>query len=153
MSVGRMFVSGYANTTISTAAKELLQVLCGSSNVTKVHEVIVTGRSTSNEPLAVGIAFAATTGVAGSTAAITNLSQGDTTAWGNVYGVAGSSNATGLTYVYRETVNLLNGFHWLPTPELRPVIKPGGRLVVRRENTTTGTDYAVDIHIAFEEIG
>lgn len=149
---GRMFASGYANTTVSTAAKELLHVLSGSSNVTRIHEVIITGRSTSNEPLAIGIAFAGTTGVVGTTAAITNLQQAGTTAWGNVYGVAGSSNATGLTYVYRETVNLLNGFHWLPTPELRPTIKPGGRLVVRRENTTTGTDYAVDAHIAFEEL-
>jgi len=152
MKYGRMFASGFVGTTVSTAAKELLHVLCSSSHVVAVHEVAITGRSTSSEFMTVGIAFAGTTAGVGSTLALTPLVQGQTACSGNVYGVA-TTNATGLTYVYKETVNVLNGFHWIPTPECRPIIKPGGRLVVRRETVTTATDYAVDAHIVFEEIG
>lgn len=151
MSYGRMFASGYRGTTASTAAKELIHVLCSASHVIAIHEVTITGRSTSSEFMTVGVAFAATTNAVGATCALVPLCQGQTTCSGNVYGVA-SSNATGLSYVYDETVNVLNGFHWVPTPECRPVIKPGGRLVVRRE-TTVATDFAVDAHIVFEEIG
>lgn len=151
MKYGRMFASGYVGTTASTAAKELIHVLCSASHVIAVHEVAITGRSTSSEFMTVGIAFAATTNAVGTTCALTPLVQGQTACSGNVYGVA-SSNATGLTYVYKEAVNVLNGFHWIPTPECRPIIKPGGRLVVRRE-TTVATDFAVDAHIVFEEIG
>ena len=152
MSYGRMFASGYVGTTASTAAKELIHVLCSASHVIAVHEVAITGRSTSSEYMTVGIAFAGTTGVVGTTCALTPLCQGQTTCSGNVYGVAGSTNATGLTYVYKEAVNVLNGFHWIPTPECRPIIKPGVRLVVRRESIVA-TDFAVDAHIVFEGIG
>ncbi len=151
MKYGRMFASGYVGTTASTVAKELLHVLCSSSHVIAVHEVSVSARSTVSQYMTVGLAFAGTTNGPGATCALVPLAQGQTTCSGNVYGVA-SSNATGLTYVYKEAVNVLNGFHWIPTPECRPIIKPGGRFVVRRETAVTD-DMALDVHISFEEIG
>lgn len=154
MSYGRMYASGYLATTASTVGpKELLMLYSGTSAVTVVHEVVVGARSSDSQMVTFTLALAVTTNAAGSTQAVNALASQDATFTGNVYGVA-SSNATGLSYYHRETVNQLNGFHYLPTPECRPILKPGARLVLRRETSVVGsTDIAYDVHILFEEIG
>lgn len=149
--MGRFFASGYSNTTCSTVAKEVIQLLSGSSVVTTLHEVVISHITTVSYPIEYSIAFAATTGVAGATQAVTPLAMAGSTQTGNVYGVAGATNATGLSYVYREAVNSLNNWHYLPTPECRPKLKPAQRLVIRRDICTA--ECPITVNITFEEEG
>jgi hypothetical protein len=154
MRYGRMYSGGYVATTASTAAgKEIAHILSGSSAVTVLHEVVIGVRSSDSQMACFSICHAGTTGAPGSTVAVSPLQIGDAAFGGAVYAVA-ATNATGLTYIHRETVNQLNGFHYLPPPELRPIIKPSGHIVIRRETSVVGsTDIAYDINCVFEEIG
>lgn len=154
MHYGRIYGAGYRATTASTVAKEMCQIFSNASCVCLVHEVHLTALTTVNGVADFGIAFAGTTGVVGTTIAAVAFDPGNVGCRSTVYGVAGSTNATGLTYVggSQQACNLINGYHFTPIPENRPVIKPGGRLVVRRDSTIAD-DVAWDCSIIFEELG
>lgn len=154
MKYGRIYGAGYRATTASTVAKEMAQIVGNASAVTLLHEVHITALSTVNAVADFGIAFAGTTGVLGTTIAAIAFDPGDAAFRGSVAGVAGSSNATGLTYIggSQQACNILNGYHFTPIPENRPVIKPGGRLVIRRDSTIAD-DVAWNVSIIFEELG
>lgn len=154
MKYGRIYGAGYRNTTASTvASKELAHILSSSSSVTLIHEVHITAISTLNAVADYSIAWAATTNAVGTTVAITPFDAADAAFRGNVYGVT-SSASTGLTYVggSQQACNILTGYHFMPIPENRPVIKPGGRVVIRRESAISD-DVALDVSIILEEIG
>lgn len=149
---GKLFASGYLNATASTSAKEILHIVSGASAITQIHDIIVTNRTTVSQMHTYSIAFAGTTGVVGTTAAMVCLAGATASLPADtVYGVAGSTSATGLSVIWRESVNTLNGLHYIPTPEMRPVLRPSQRLVVRRE--AAADDYAMDVNITWEEIG
>jgi hypothetical protein len=154
MHYGRIYGAGYRATTASTVAKEMMHIHANSSCVVLLHEVHLTALSTANAVADFGVAFAATTGVAGTTAAVVAFDAGNAAGRSTVYGVAGSTNATGLTYVggSQQACNIINGYHFTPIPENRPVLKPGARLVVRRDSTIAD-DVAWDCSIIFEELG
>ena len=154
MKYGRIYGSGYTATTASTVVKEMIQIVGSASCVTLLHEAHITAASTVNAAAIFGIAFAGTTGVLGTTIAAVAFDPGDAAFRGSVAGVAGSTNATALTYVggSQQGVNIINGYHFTPVPENRPVIKPGGRLVIRRDSAIAD-DVAWNVSIIFEEIG
>lgn len=148
--MGRIYSSGYANTTASTVVKELFNIQSAASAITVLHEVLIGNRSSVSEMVAYSICRTGTTGVLGTTAAIAPLNVGEPAFGGVVAGVAGSSNATGLTVLYRENVNILNGWHYLPAPEDRIFIQPSAKVVIRRESSPT--DNAMDVTVILEEI-
>lgn len=154
MKYGRIYGAGYGGTTASTVAKEMAQLLANASVVCVLHEVHLTARTTSNAVADFGIAFAGTTGVAGTTIAAVAFDPGDVACRSTVFGIAGSSNATGLTYIggSQQACNLINGYHYTPIPENRPVLKPGARLVVRRDSAIAD-DVSWNCSIIFEELG
>ena len=154
MHYGRIYGAGYRATTASTVAKEMIQIVGSASAVTLLHEVHITALSTLNVVADFGVAFAGTTGVIGTTIAAVAFDPGDAAFRGSIAGVAGSTNATGLTYVggSQQACNILIGYHYTPIPENRPVIKPGGRLVIRRDSAIAD-DVSWNCSIIIEEIG
>lgn len=154
MKYGRIYGAGYHNTTASTVAKEMCQILTNASCVVVLHEAHLTANTTINGVFYAGVAFAATTGVVGTTIAAVAFDPGDAACRSTVYGVAGSTNATGLTYVggSQQACNLLTGYHYTPIPENRPVLKPGGRMVVRRDSAIAD-DMGWSLSVIFEELG
>lgn len=153
MHYGRIYGAGYRATTATTVAKEMMHLHANSSCVVLLHEVHLTALSTLNAVADFGIAFAATTAGPGTTQAVVGFDPGNADGRSTVYGVA-TTNATGLTYVggSQQACNIINGYHFTPIPENRPVLKPGARLVVRRDSTIAD-DVAWDCSIIFEEIG
>lgn len=154
MHYGRIYGAGYRATTASTVAKEMCHILTNSSCLCLLHEVHLTALTTVNGVFDAGVAFADTTGVVGTTIAAVAFDPGNVSCRSTVFGVAGSTNATGLTYVggSQQACNMLTGYHFTPIPENRPVIGPGKRLVVRRDSTIAD-DVAWDLSIIFEELG
>lgn len=146
-----MFIARITPATVATVARELIQLQCNASAVMIIHEAQISGLSTASQVFNAALAFAATTNGPGTTFAPQNISQAGATAASTAYGIA-SSNATGLIYLDSQAVNVLSGYHFLPTPELRPVVKPGGRIVLRVDSTHTD-DFVADAWIKFEEKG
>lgn len=138
-------------TTISTVAKELMQIQTNSSVVLEIHQAKVSFLTTLAEQVAIGLAIAITTGVVGTTLTPVCLSGGST-CQSTGYGIAGSTNATGLSYLDSQIVNTYNGYEFFPTPELRPRLKPGQRVVLRTDATHV-TDYLTECWIKFTELG
>lgn len=154
MKYGRIYGAGYSATTASTVAKEMLHIQANSSCVVVIHECHLTANTTLNAAAGFALAWAATTGVVGTTIAPAPLDPGGVAGRSTVYGVAGSTNATGLTYVpgSQQVCNLINGYHYMPLPENRPIMKPGARMVVRRESAIAD-DVAWTASIIYEELG
>ena len=54
--------------------------------------------------------------------------------------------------LFRMGQNVLNGWHWLFTPEMRPVVPPSGRFVVRLDAAPTAA-LTMTVTVTFEEVG
>lgn len=144
------FIFRVAPTTISTVAKELLHIQTGASVVLEIHQARMTFLTTLSEQVAVGLAIAATTNLLGSSLTPVCLTGG-ATCQSSGFGPTASA-ATGLSYLDSAIVNTFNGYEFLPTPEMRPRIKPTQRVVLRTDATHV-TDYLTECWIKFTEIG
>jgi len=146
---GNMFMYRLAPTTISTVAKELIHIHVNASVHLVVHEAQITCHSTVSQVMQFALCVAGTTDGPGSTLT-PHIISGNNTALSTGYGLA-STNATGLNYLDNQAVNSISGYVFLPTPELRPTIKPGAHLVLRCDST-----HAEDLtclgFIKFEEL-
>jgi hypothetical protein len=144
------FIFRMAPATISTVAKELIHIQANASVVVEVHQAQVTFHTTISESIDVALAIAATTNLVGAT--LTPVCYtGGATCLSTGYGPTASA-AGGLSYLDAASVNKLTGYDFLPTPELRPRIKPGQRLVLRTDSTHT-TDIIAQAFIKFMEFG
>lgn len=56
-----------------------------------------------------------------------------------VYNLSGATTKSPNTPLFRESVNILSGYHFVPVPEARPSAVAGGRLVARLETAPTNT--------------
>ncbi len=134
-----------------TAAKDLMRISAPSDAVVILHEVKVTqDESESSEQLPIQIHRASTDGT-GTAATARPLQEGDA-AFGGAAVVNLTADATAGDIVWRESQNVLNGWHWLPTPEGRPVISPSGRMVIRLD-AAPGASTKFTAVALVEEIG
>jgi len=136
--------------TQTTLIRELIHIHANASAALFVHEAKISALTTLSESFRGALCIAATTNAVGSTLTPVALNV-RTTCASTGYGPT-SSVATGLSYLDSENVNTLNGYHFLPTPELRPLVAPGKRLVLRVDSTHP-TDVVLDAWIKFEEFG
>ena len=136
--------------TCGTVARELLHIQANASVVLEIHQAKISFMTTASEQIGCALAIAATTNLVGSTLTPVCISGG-ATCLSTGYGIS-SSNATGLSYLDSAIVNTFQGYEFLPTPELRPRIKPAQRIVLRTD-TTHPTDYPAEWWIKFVEIG
>lgn len=147
--MGRMYVVTHSLT--ATAALSLLRVSAPSDAILICHEVKVSNEDIeTSDQLAVQIHRASTDGT-GTSATVTPLEVGDAAFGGSaVYDC--SADPTAGVVLDRSGQNILNGWHFLWTPELRPIVSPSGRIVVHLDDDPA-SDTVMNVTMKFEEKG
>ena len=150
MSSRSMYSAIFENVTIA-AVQDLFTIVMGSNVCAIIHELKL-GQTllTASEILEIKATRASTTGSGGTSVTAVPLDvsapASDTT-----IDVNDTSQGTPGAIVFLDTWNVVNPFHYLPTPEARIVIPGGGRLIFELETTPTSmTAYG---YMVWEEIG
>lgn len=148
--MGRMYTVLMDAISVS-AAKDLMRISAPSDAIVVLHEVKVTQDTIeTSEQLPIQINRASTDGTG--TGATARALEDGSQAFGGSAVVNLTADTTPGNILWREAQNILNGWHYLPTPESRPVISPSGRIVVRLDAAPdAGTTFSVVAVI--EEIG
>ena len=155
---GRMYTAVLSATSVSSAA-ELFWVQANSLGSVIIHEIKITQEVASlNQQLPLLITRTVNSHSALGTAATPNPLAGGDAAFGGVVRTNISTISAPTFQLWREGQNVLNGWHYLPTPESRPIMAPvtvgsaSGRLAV---DFPTAPSVALTISgvIVFEEIG
>lgn len=135
--MGRVYSVSFSATAI-TAAQDLFELLAPSGSSIRLHAVYFSQHTdTDSEQLRLTIkrvTGAPTSGSGGSTPTPIPLLPGDaasgiTAEANNTTRISGGTSVT----LHDEAVNVLNGWVYLPTPEMRPVAAPSTRLVIGLE--------------------
>jgi hypothetical protein len=138
------------------AVDELFFIAAPADAVVQIHEIIITqDGSETSEQLPLNVFRTATDQAAKGTANTpAPLQAGDAAFGGTVRTniLTAETFATETTILLRQSQNILNGWHILPTPECRIVLSPSGRLVVKLDAAPSA---AINIsgYVTFEEIG
>lgn len=135
-----------------TAAQDLVRISAPSTAIVVIHEVKVTNEDveTSNQ-VAYQLQRSSTDGT-GTSATPEAFEEGSTAFGGTaVVDLTVDTTIDGVP-LWKEGQNILNGFHWLPTPETRIVISPSARFVVRLDSAPAASTQ-MSATVVFEEIG
>jgi hypothetical protein len=149
--MGRMYTALMDATSIS-AADDLMRISAPSDAVVKIHEVLLTqDASETSEMLPVQLQRSSTDGTGTSTTP-EKLEGSDAAFGGTVVRALTADTTISGVPISRMAQNVLNGWHWLFTPEMRPVVAPSGRFVVRLDTAPTAA-LTLTLVVTFEEIG
>jgi len=150
--MGRMYSAVFEGITVSIA-QDLFELNAPSDAVVVVHEIRISDdTSEASEQLPFTIKRSTgSSGSGGATVTPEALEVGDA-AFGGTVERNNTTRATTVTTLRRLSENMLNGVHWLFTPEVRLVISPSGRIIVGLE-TAPGSARTMSGTIIFEEIG
>lgn len=149
--MGRMYTVLMDAVSVS-AAKDLMRISAPATAALLLHEVKITqDASETSEQLPIQIQRSSTAGT-GTAATPEKLDPGDA--------AASATAATNLTVdttisgspLWRESQNVLNGWHYLPTPETRPVLAPSGILAIRLDAPPAAA-LTLTVVAVIEEIG
>lgn len=141
-----------------TGAADLFAIQPASNKPVVLHEVIISQSSdTDSEQIRITIKRltpTVTIGSGGAAVTPTPLTESDTAAGATCRRTDTTrASTTGATkIIVNEAVNVLNGFHYLPTPEMRPTFVNGEAAIVGLENAPIDS---LTFHgtAIFEEIG
>lgn len=151
---GRMYTATFEGVAV-TVQQDFFEVNCPADAVVRIHEVHITnGSDVDSEQIRIAIKRGATvSGSGGTTPTPGPLDFGDVAFGGTVEANNTTKANTGtIVTLHAEGVNILNGFHYIPTPESRIDLSPSQRLTV--ELLTTPLDsISMSGTIIFEEIG
>lgn len=159
--MGRMYAIQF-NSVAVTAAQDLFEVVTDDDKVVILHEISVTQESDAGDAESEMIPFSLsrasgtyTSGSGGSTPTEQPLDAGDAagsmTCEANNTTRASAGTGT-LTKLWERAENVLAGFHYLPTPECRPVISGGAAFIVGLENAPADS-LTMNGYMIVEEIG
>lgn len=150
MAYGRVYTALMTGASIS-AAKDIMRLSASSGQILLIHQVDVTqATSETDEQIEVILQRASTDGT-GTTTTIVPHQEGDPTFGGTcVHNLTADTTAGAV--LHREGFNIKAGFFWLPPPELRIVVAPSGRFVVRLP-TAPSAALTVNCKVIFEVIG
>ena len=153
--MGRMYTAVMNGVAIA-AASEIFFVEAPADSAIVLHEFKLTqDASTTSEQLALKCYRTATDqGAKGTALTPSPLNVGDVAAGHTVQSaiLTAATFATPGVMLFRDAQNVLNGFHWLPTPESRIIISPGGYVVFKLE-TAPAASLTFSGYVTFEEIG
>jgi len=135
---------------------ELFYIQAPADAVVRIHEIVITqDDSVTSEQLPLNVFRTATDQSAKGTANTpAPLQEGDA-AFGGVARtniLAAESLAAETTMLLRQSQNILNGWHILPTPETQIAVSPGEAIVVKLD-AAPGTSINISGYVLFEEIG
>lgn len=150
MAYGRIYTALMPGVSIS-AAKDLMRLSASSGQILVIHQCDVTQQqSETDEQLEIILQRASADGT-GTTTTIVPHMEGDPTFGGTcVHDLTADTTAGAI--LHREGWNIKSGFFWLPPPELRVVVAPSARFVVRL-NVAPAAAITVNARIVFEVIG
>lgn len=153
--MGRRYTAALDALSVS-AVCELFNILAPADAVVAIHEVSITqDAGETSEQLPVRIFRTATDQSAkGSANTPAPLEVGDAAFGGTVRTnvLTAETFATETTMLFCQSQNVLNGWHWLWTPETRPILSPSGKLCIKLDAAPAGA-LAFSGFVVFEEIG
>ena len=153
--MGRMYTAVMDAQAVA-AVCELFYLKAPTDAVVVLHEVLVSQDAVEvSEMLPVNIFRTATDQSAKGTANTpAPLASGDAAFGGTARTtiLASETLATETTSLFRQAQNVLNGWHWLWTPETRPALSPGTGLCVKLD-AVPAASLTFSGYVVFEEIG
>jgi hypothetical protein len=153
--MGRRYTAALDALSVS-AVCELFNVIAPADAVVAIHEVSITqDAGETSEQLPVRIFRTATDQSAkGSANTPSPLEVGDAAFGGTVRTnvLTAETFATETTMLFCQSQNVLNGWHWLWTPETRPILSPSGKLCVKLDAAPAAA-LTFSGYVIFEEIG
>jgi hypothetical protein len=158
--MGRMYSASFAIASVGVGVSlDFVEIVAPATAVVVIHEIHITQDTLeASEQLPAAILRVPATATSGSggasvtprkiggvldAAAASTVESGNTT-------VATTSGT--LETIRRMAENILNGWHWVFTPETRIVVPPSGMVVVRLVTGPTAT-MSMSGELIFEEIG
>ncbi len=155
--MSRVYSAVFSGVSVSVV-QDLFELTAGSGVVVRLHEVHISQDSAeTSEQLAVSIKRimpTATSGSGGSAVTPAKLAIGDPSATSTVErnNTTQASSNDQIVTMRRHGENVLNGWHWVFTPESRIDVPPSGMIVVSLENAPSGA-LTMSGELIFEEIG
>ena len=155
--MGRMYTVPMSEVAVS-AAQDLWELSLPTDLIVKIHEVqIAQGSDTDSEMAAIAFykGVGSTSGSGGSTPTPvpheTSMTASSVTVEMNNTTVATAGGGS-LTLIWASAFNVLNGFHYLPTPETQFTLSPGEEFYVRLKNAPADA-LTMSGFITYEELG
>ena len=138
-----------------TAVQDLFEIVAASDAVVIIHGIWLSQSSdagdSESEQLNVLIHRGSTSGSGGSTPTPRPLEVGFPAA-GSTVEANNTTQSTEGNQIFADSFNVMAGWQWIPTPEMRPVLSPSGRLIVELQ-TAPADSLTMSGTLIFEEIG
>lgn len=148
--MGRLYSATFEEVAVSVV-QDLFEINAPADAVVILHGFEISQSSdTESEMLNLLVHRGSTSGSGGSTPTASPLEVGDA-AFGGTVEANNTTQSTEGTILHSAAFNVLNGYMWMPTPEMRPVISPSGRLIIELQTapadalTMSGTAYIEEI--------
>jgi len=152
--MGRMYSATF-ELVAATAAQDLFEINAPADAAVVVHGLWLSQSSdvgdAASEMLNILIHRGSTSGSGGSTPTAAPLSLGDA-AFGGTVETNNTTQSTEGTILFSWDWHIAAGFQWIPTPEMRPIISPSGRLIIEMQSTPADS-LTISGTVVFEEIG
>lgn len=134
------------------AAQDLLRVTVPTNGVTRLIEAHATNEADETSEMIAFLISRASTAGTGTAATISALDAGDPAIGASASAIVDLSGAvTQGADLYREAVNILAGFHYVPLPDSRPTFSGGGAFVIRMDAAPTNAQtIAISVVIEVE---
>jgi hypothetical protein len=150
--MGRIYVVTMDAQTITTA-KDFIRLTAPSDAIVVCHEFTISQESTETSDSSAAQIHRTTSTGTGTAFTFTNVNfeVGDPDFGGTAVTNLTVDTSANIIILRREGFNLLNGWHWTPTPEERIILSPSGSIVLRLDVTVASA--VMTAEIIFEEIG
>lgn len=155
--LGRIYTAIFEGVSVS-AAQDLFSIRPGNNKPCRIHEIHITqdtGETSEQLPVRLRrLPATVTAGSGGSAVTPQPVPSTDTATGATVRAndtTIATSSGTAVT-IRRMGDNVLNGWHWVFTPEVRPEVLPGEALVVHLP-TAPGAALTMSGEMVFEELG
>ena len=151
---GRMYSAVFEEVAV-TAVQDLFTLIASSSTVIAVHGIWISQSSdagdAASEQLNILIHRGSTTGSGGSALTARPLHNG-LAAFSGTIRANDTTQGTEGNQIFADSFNVMAGWQWIPTPEMRPHIPPSGRLTVELQ-TAPADSLTMSGTIIFEVLG
>jgi hypothetical protein len=149
--MGRVYSAVFEEVAVS-AIQDLFEINAPADAIVVLHGFeIAQSSDTDSEMLNLLMHRGSASGSAGSTPTARPLETGDA-AFGGTVEANNTTQGTEGSQIHAAAFNVLNGYIWMPPPELRPVISPSGRMIIELQ-TAPGDELTMSGTVWFEEIG
>ena len=156
--LGRLYYASLDAIAVSVVT-DLFWVGSPTDAITVIEEILITQETLeTSEQLPLRVFRTTTDNSAAGTGGVVNPAEVGSPAYGGVvrHNISGGSLSAETTPLFSIAQNILNGWHWLPTPEHRIVLTPAagtaGRLAVKLD-TAPGSGLTVSGYMVLREIG